>query len=75
VLCAGGTNVIPYSHRSTEYMRESGREMLDGNFNPEDVLKVGMPRSIQPRRKSKCKRAVQRLFEQDLTSNFTSYLT
>ena len=44
MLCAGGTNVIPYSHRSTEYMRESGREMLDGNFNPADVLKVGMPR-------------------------------
>lgn len=26
----GGTNVIPYSHRSTMYMRENGREMVDG---------------------------------------------
>jgi ectoine hydroxylase-related dioxygenase (phytanoyl-CoA dioxygenase family) len=26
----GGTQVIPYSHRSTLYMRENGREMLDG---------------------------------------------
>jgi hypothetical protein len=26
----GGTNVVPYSHRSTAYMRENGREMVDG---------------------------------------------
>lgn len=40
----GGTNVIPYSHRSTKYMRENGREMQDGSFDEADVLKAAMPR-------------------------------
>ena len=45
----GGTNVVPYSHRSTEYMREHGREMAHadervahGDYT--DVMKVHMPR-------------------------------
>eukprot|EP01047_Picozoa_sp_COSAG01_P116480 COSAG01_NODE_45146_length_412_cov_0.725240_2_plen_59_part_00 len=36
--------MIPYSHRSTLYMRENGREFLEGNFDPDDVLKLRMPR-------------------------------
>ena len=45
----GGTNIVPYSHRSTAYMREHGREMAHadervagGDYS--DVLKVYMPR-------------------------------
>ena len=40
----GGTNVVPYSHRSTAYMRENGREMVDGNYCEEDILRCSMPR-------------------------------
>jgi hypothetical protein len=40
----GGTQMIPYSHRSTMYMRENGREFLEGNYDPNDVLKLRMPR-------------------------------
>jgi hypothetical protein len=36
--------MIPYSHRSTLYMRENGREFLEGKFDPDDVLKLRMPR-------------------------------
>ncbi len=40
----GGTQMIPYSHRSTMYMRENGRELLEGNYDSNDVLKLRMPR-------------------------------
>ena len=36
--------MLPYSHRATRRMREGGREMLEGSYDEEEVLKLAMPR-------------------------------
>jgi hypothetical protein len=43
----GGTNVVPYSHRSTMYMRENGRELLDGNFDPNECASCSLCHAVR----------------------------